>query len=351
MAGSSRNDAHVIEWMHQLEAEPHLFGFIAALRKLESIYEDKPRLGESARASDDPIRLGQDPSLAFAPRPIANFKTGAAKSPDRLESYFFGLFGPNGPMPLHVSEFVHGRELNHGDRTFHAFANAFHHRLLSLFYRASVNGEPTINMDRPADNRFDLFVGAILGVGPDALRNRDAMPDAAKLHNSALLSMQTRPAEGLVDLLENYFHLPFSMHELVGEWLTLADEDQSRLGLSERACTLGESAILGREIWNCQHRFRIVCGALSLADFSRLLPGANSVGALLAVVRNYVGDEFAWDIQLVLKKDDVPGIELGKSGQLGWTSWLGDRSDDSDADDVVIDLQRMATSRTAQPGY
>jgi type VI secretion system protein ImpH len=345
MAGSARNDPHVIEWLRQLESEPHRFGFLSALRKLESIYEEKPRLGESVRSSDDAVRLGQDPSLIFAPRPIASFKVGTRNTPDRLETFFFGLFGPNGPMPLHISEFVHARELNEGDRTFRGFADMFHHRLASLFYRASANAEPTINMDRPEENRFDLYVGALLGIGPEAFRGRDAMPDRAKLHNTALLSLQTRPALAFVDLLENYFGLPFAVSELVGEWMTLAAEDRAKLGVADGACVLGESAILGDEIWGCQHRFRVVCGPLSLAEFERLLPGESGVNSLFAAVRNYAGDEFAWDMQLVLRKDDVPGTTLGHDGRLGWTTWMGARNSDADADDVIIDLQTMVANQ------
>lgn len=348
MAGSSRNSAHVVDWLHRLEAEPYRFGFLAVLRKLESIYDDKPRLGESARSADDAVRLGQDPSLAFAPTDLANFKTGTATTPDRLESYFFGLFGPNGPMPLHISEYAHSREINVGDRTFRRFADIFHHRLLCLFYRACANSEPTFNMDRPEENRFDLFVGALLGVGPQAFRSRDAMPDAAKLHSAARLSLQTRPAEGLCALLESYFQLPFSIRELVGEWLTLADEDRLYLARTRTAGTLGMTTILGKAIWNCQHKFRIVCGPLSQREFSSLLPGADSVRSLIALVRNYVGDEFAWDLQLILNKDEVPGIVLGSAGQLGWTSWLGERTNTSDADDIIIDLQRLVFVQTAQ---
>lgn len=350
MAGSARNDPHVIEWLSKLESEPHRFGFVPALRKLECIYEDKPRLGESVRSSDDPVRLGQDPSLIFAPRPISSFKTGTRSTPDRLDTYFFGIFGPNGPMPLHISEFVHGRELNEGDRTFRGFANMFHHRLASLFYRATADTEPTISMDRPGQNRFDLYVGALLGIGPEAFRNRDAMPDRAKLHNAGLLSLQTRPALALVDLLENYFDQPFAVKELVGEWMTLAAEDRSKLGVADGACVLGQSAILGDEIWGCQHRFRTVCGPLSLTDFERLLPGETEVSALFAAVRNYVGDEFAWDIQLVLCKDDVPGTTLGRDGRLGWTTWMGTRKSKTDADDVIIDLQGMAVDQEQMAG-
>jgi len=343
MAGATRTDAHVIEWLSRLESEPHEFGFVPAVRKLECIYADKPRLGDSARSKDDAVRLGQDPSLAFAPRSIASFRSGSDGQPDHLECYFFGLFGPNGPMPLHLSEFVHSRELNYGDRTFRSFADTFHHRMLSLFYRATADSEPTICLDRPEENEFDLFVGAVLGIGPRELRGRDAMSDDAKRYHAGHLSLQTRPAEGLVDLLEDYFGLPFEIRELVGEWLALAEEDRMVLQVDGSSCRLGRDTILGREIWNCQHRFRIICGPLQLEDFMRLLPGGDSVDGLLAVVRNYLGDEFAWDLNLVLLENEVPGIRLGEAGQLGWTTWLGNRTVRTHADEVLINIQARAT--------
>lgn len=347
MAGSVRNSAQVVDWLHRLEAEPYRFGFLPVMRKLEAIYTDKPRLGEAVRASEDPVRLAQNPNLAFAPSSIASFKTGTTTNPDKLESFFFGLFGPNGPMPLHISEHAYSREINDDDRTFRAFADVFHHRLLSLFYRAWVNGEPVFNMDRPTENQFDLYVGSLLGVGPKAFRDRDAMQDSAKLHSVARLSLQTRPAEGLSALLELYFELPFKIEELIGEWLEIADDDLLCLGRSKQACLLGRTTIIGDEIWNCQHKFRVVCGPLSLQDFERLLPGADSQDSLNALVRNYAGDEFAWDLQLILREEEVPSISLGSSGQLGWTSWLGTRDDDMDADDVVVNVQRLLFSGAA----
>lgn len=347
MAGSVRNSAQVVDWLHQLEAEPYRFGFLPVMRRLEATYSDKPRLGEAVRASEDPVRLGQNPTLAFAPSSIAAFKTGTATKPDYLESFFFGLFGPNGPMPLHISEHAYGREINDDDRTFRAFADMFHHRLLSLFYRAWVNSEPAFGMDRPEQNDFDLYVGALLGIGPQAFRDRDAMQDASKLHSAARLSLQTCPAEGLAALLGQYFELQFEVEELVGEWLEIADEDRLCLGQSRKSCQLGVTTIIGEEIWNCQHKFRVVCGPLSLDDFRRLLPGADSQDAINALVRNYVGDEFAWDLQLILDKEEVPSVQLGSAGQLGWTSWLGERSDNVDASDVVVNLQRRLFTKPA----
>ena len=58
-------------------------------------------------------------------------------------------------------------------------------------------------------------------------------------------------------------------------------------------------------------------------------------------VRNYVGFEFDWEVQLVLARDEVPGLRLGREGRLGWTTWLGARPAPTDADDLVLAPERM----------
>ena len=48
----------------------------------------------------------------------------------------FGLFGPNGPLPVHMTEYARERIYHHQDTSLSAFADLFHHRLALLFYRA-----------------------------------------------------------------------------------------------------------------------------------------------------------------------------------------------------------------------
>jgi type VI secretion system protein ImpH len=94
--------------------------------------------------------------------------------------------------------------------------------------------------------------------------------------------------------------------------------------------------VIGSSVWNCQHKFRIVCGPLRLKDFTRLLPGQDSLLRLRDGVRSYVGLSVDWDLNLVLDSADVPRLSLGKSGVLGWTTWLGERQTSADADEVLI---------------
>ncbi len=44
--------------------------------------------------------------------------------------------------------------------------------------------------------------------------------------------------------------------------------------------------------------------------------------SLVDIVRNYIGIELNWDINLILEKEEIPDTVLGASGQLGWTAWL-----------------------------
>ena len=58
------------------------------------------------------------------------------------------LFGPSGPLPLHLTEYAYERQHQHGDRTWTGFANMLQHRLAVLFYRAWANAQSIISLDK-----------------------------------------------------------------------------------------------------------------------------------------------------------------------------------------------------------
>lgn len=332
-AGTS---AHALTFLREIAESPYRHDFLMALRRLESMHPDKPRFGEGARPVDEPVRLGQEPSMAFAPAAVASFRPGGKDQPHKLSQFFLGVFGPNGPLPLHLTEYARDRERNENDATFRSFADIFHHRMLMLFYRAWANAQPTTSLDRKTTRRFDDYVGSTFGIGAPEFRDRDYVPDNAKLFMAGRLAQQTRPAEGLLAILADFFRLPCRLVEYVGEWLRLSSKDQMRLGVAGSAGMLGKDTVIGASVWNCQHKFRVICGPLRLAEFRRLLPGQTSLGRLRDGVRGYVGFGIDWDLNLVLASSDVPTLSLGESGELGWTTWLGERKTTADADDVII---------------
>jgi len=68
----------------KLKKRPYDFDLFFALRMLQARHPSLPRLGKASRPQFEAIRLGQDPSLAFAPATIAEVLTGQKGQPDRL---------------------------------------------------------------------------------------------------------------------------------------------------------------------------------------------------------------------------------------------------------------------------
>ncbi len=311
-----------------MAAEPHRWDFFQALRQIEAHHADMPRLGTARRPADEPVRLGQSAELSFAPSAISSVQPHAAGGKPRVEVRFFGLFGPNGPLPLHLTAYARERLLHKGDATLLRFADLFHHRLLLLFYRAWAQGQPTASLDRPAEDRFADFVGALVGTGGPEWHGRDAAPAHARLYFAGLMSRQVRNADGLQSLVAGCLGVPVRLVPFVGRWMRLLPQERTRIGRpgarrGAATAQLGQRAVLGGAVFDRQHHFRLHIGPLAMATFESLLPTGSALPAVKALVEDYIGLEFGWDLCLTLQPAERPEVRLGRSGRLGWTSWLG----------------------------
>jgi type VI secretion system protein ImpH len=312
----------------QIAAQPWRHDFFHALRWIDAYHADKPRLGTARRPVDEAVRLGQVADLSFAPSALHGVAPATPYSKPRIEVRFFGLFGPNGPLPYHLTEYARHRVLHHGDASFARFADMFHHRLLLLFYRGWAQAQPTVGLDRPDQDRFGAYVGSLMGLGLPELRGRGGVHDHARLHFAGLFSRQVRNADGLANILSGYLRRPVRVEQFAGNWLRLNTSERSRIGRASArkrspTATLGGGAVLGSMVWDRQHNFRIHIGPLDALVFESLLPGGNALPAVVALVQQYVGLELGWDLQLSLRPEQVKPSQLGRHGRLGWTTWLG----------------------------
>jgi type VI secretion system protein ImpH len=328
-------------FLRALEDEPYAHDFYQTVRRIECLHADKPRIGQAVRPADEPLRFGQSVSMAFAPASIAALQRGDGTRAPRLVQHFFGLLGPNGPLPLHLTDYTRER-LTHGDATLARFLDVFHHRMLALFYRAWAQARPTASLDRPGDDRYADFVGSLIGIGRPGLRRRDAAGDRVKLFHAGLLARQVRNADGLQALLAGFFRLPVRIEQFVGHWMHLPESDRTRLGRSGPGARLGIGTVAGARVWDRQHKFRIHLGPLRLPQYEGFLPGGSALARLLALVRQYLCLELAWDARLVLAHDETPRLRLGRFGRLGWTAWLGRPRAGRDPDDLLLDAEAVA---------
>jgi type VI secretion system protein ImpH len=323
MASADRSPADDLSWLERLERDAGSFGFHVALRRFEVLFADKPRLGEAMRPADEPLRIGQEPSLSFEPSAIAGFTPTSENRPARLSVAFMGMWGPNGPLPVHLTEYARQRMRNAGDNTLASFVDVFHHRILLLFHRAWAKGQPTVAMDRAQADAFRLYLGAFLGLGMPATQDRDSFPDHAKLFYAGRFGVSARNAEGLQEIVADYFQVPAAIEPFVGMWAELPEESRWQLGVSPATGTLGRTAVVGRRVFTRDQKFRITLGPLSRDEFERTLPASGALDALVSLVRLYTNDEWAWDVRLVLSPEATERAQLARGSRLGWTTRIG----------------------------
>lgn len=351
MGATLGREADAVAFVEALAASPHRFDFYHTLRTLECLYGEQPRWGTALRPADEPVRLGQAPDLSFSPVPIAGFDAGTDRIRPRLLVYFAGLLGPNGPLPLHLTDYARQRLRHLGDPTLARFLDIFNHRFLAFLYRAWAQAQPHVNRDRPESDRFAVYVGSFEGMAPAAMQRRDEVPDASKLFHSGTLARHVRHADGLLAIVRQYFGVRAEIEEFVGHWLPLGAGERTFLGRA--GAVLGVEAVAGSRVWDRQHKFRLRLGPLTWAQYESFLPGHAPLARLVDWIRFYLSFELAWDVRLVLARRDVPVLRLGAGARLGWTAWLGTRPHDRDAGDLcldaesLVDLARVAAARRA----
>jgi len=342
----------------RLTSDATQFDFYHVLRQIDAAVPGILPLGRALRPRDEPLRLTQHASLAFAPASLHEYVPGVASyGLGRLSINNFGMFGPNGALPQHLTEYVQERILHNKDQTLARFCDIFQHRMMLLFYRAWADCQAANSLDHPERDSFGRYAASLVGLGQKSLKNRDTVPDHLKLRHAGHLGRQTRNVEGLVRPLAALLRIPVALHEYCMQWLKLTIEDQTRLRsvtlagkggahrveLGLASSCLGHGAIAGVRVPDVQHKFRLMLGAMRFNEFERYLPGNDRFCQVRDWVRNYLGVELAWDARLILVKEEVPATRLGVYGQLGWTSWLGmpAKKRCRDADDVLLNMERL----------
>lgn len=312
----------------------HLYehDFNSLMRRVEAQLTEYPRLGTARQAQDDPVRFKQDPSLAFAPSTIRAIEYDATAEKINIEQAFFGLLGPNGPMPHHISEYINERSRHYQDHTWRAFVDLFHQRILSLYYRIWAASEPVTYLDRPERDSFTYYLSALVGVGDSvsaASQNafpNDAVQGTLKSLPRALAGLYAQgvpTADNLAAIIGHYLALPVRIEEFTGDWLALDESYQLRLG---DVVPLTGAQALGERVYNRTTEFTVVIGPVSHDDYLALKPGGEALESVNRIIKDYIGFEYQWRFRVLLDVTSVKEVTLSAAGeqqQLGWNSWLG----------------------------
>ena len=330
-----------------LREEPTAFSFFQAVRTLSRLRATRAPVGGWADPSTEVVRFSASTALGFPASEIQTLtipeENGNGEAPARMTVNFLGLTGPQGVLPHLYTEQAAARARAR-DTALRDFLDLFNHRVLSLFYRAWKSHQPAVLQEERGDDRLHDHLLDLAGLGTEGLHNRLPVGDSALAFYAGLLSLRARPADGLARLVSDYFDVPATIEQFVGEWRRVDARGQCTLDGEGDAGRLG-FGVLGNAAWDAQARVRLRLGPLSRAQYDAFLPGGDAHEALCALVRLYAAEEVGVDAQLVLARGEVPPCVLGPPARdgpapprLGRGTWLASRPLGRDPDETALRL-------------
>jgi type VI secretion system protein ImpH len=312
-------------------------------RMLALLEKDGLRFGRSGGPDREPARLGQSARLSFATSDIARL-TPAENDGEKpkVAVNVLGLIGPEGPMPLHMTRWIMERMSTRwftgdsptalADTSFLDMVNMLQHRMLAFYWRAWADMRPEINLAHEDGGRVTAMLRSLAGLGLPGTLTGDTRIDGAKLHHATSLFQNTHGPERLTSFISTILGIPVTLHEFVGIWIAIPEQLQTRL--SHSYVGLGKEAVLGTRVYDRLSRAKLRVGPLTLQEFTTFLNDNLRWKQLRHAIIFASGKEIDYDLQLVLKANEVPAAKLGEC-QLSRTTWLN-RKSQTDADDLCF---------------
>lgn len=348
------------------------FDFFQAVSILEAIHADRQPVGILGRNQPAVRFAAHASSTSFAASSIYEISPATTEHPTaRMVVSFLGLTGPAGILPQNYSEIL--RQIEFESRDPEKFAlrewlDLFNDRTISMFYRSWKKYRPAAFYGKALQGGTDPFtksLQSLCGLGlpsqsrqvrkfiprlaheqnPTEARSRDTV-QLALMRYVGLVSQRPRCATNLEQLLMDYFGLPVEVQQFHGNWLYVGELAQTRLGLEDGNCILGQNAIVGDQTWERQNKILIEIGPVGANQFMQFMPdhqspyAENDFQLLVELIRLYVGPEMEFDIRLKLRADSIPAPQLSNDPdfgmRLGWNTWLPGHAQDEPVSETLF---------------
>lgn len=327
----------------ELYTVPYRFQFLAAMRLIEAMTPDRrsPAEGEDPRLEG--VRFSVRPHLGFSPGELAAVRRpAAAGQPIEVSANFFGLAQINGPLPYSFAEELIDRAFRH-DHAAGEFLDLFHHRLISILYRARKKYRPALTHRPPDLGRVGKTLKALAGLGTRGLEDRLALPDRSLVELSGLLLGARRTQVGLERAISHHFGVAAEVLPFRGAFKRLEGHQATRLG-TQNSVLRGpgdpgaDGAVLGDRVFIADAGFEVRLGPVDDAALEGLLPGSRRFDALSDLVHFYTDKRYDVAIRPLVAAGAPRRARLARAGaaagelsapgeesrpaRLGWNSWL-----------------------------
>jgi len=316
------------------------FSFFQAVSLLESFYNIQiPQMHKTEHPEKELLKFSVIPSRTFPPNKGISGLTIENEAPVKylMNVSFMGLIGPSGVLPewydfmayrryhlIYKSDYYNKLEkYQEQEKQSYQyglvdFLNIFHHRLLSLFYLAWKNSQIQ-------NKHYKKFIYSI-SAKPAYEKKQDKQLDILFSGFSRFFS-QIRPSVHNIQTILSFFtQQQIQIEQFIPQLTPVSTNDQIMIG--KRNNVLGNAMVCGNKVWDCQTKFRILMGPASFDDMLDYLPDhsrrpSKKMIFLYKLVRMIVGQEYEFDISLVIKKGTIYHVELHKSKKLNQKNMLG----------------------------
>jgi len=342
MAAIDGNTASILkEQLEQLEPileAAHRHRFFPFMALLERLTKGAVRVGGDGPPSLEVVRFRHHPDLAFNAGDIeASWIRSIPKDPENPEGQtrqvieiittFLGLTGAISPMPLYIADEVNQEE---EPRTRRDFLDIFHHRLVSILYRAVLRYTPVAeHLSERRDRWMDRTL-SISGMDPETYVEGSGIPPGRLLRIAPLIMRRGRGARALrmalhttlSDLLNT--EADVQIIESAGGWTPIDPEQRSLLGLRNHA--LGCEALLGERAFDRTGSFVVSLGPLDARARDSFVEGGEGLKRLRSCVKLVLNEPLGYDLVLKLLPDatmpfrlltKARAFRLGKDTRLG----------------------------------
>ncbi len=317
----------------RVEAAPHLFD------------PDIVKLVQDTMPADVQTDEISNPTNLFMPTRFIKDDTRAGGG--RIAANYMGLIGPVPSLPVNYTHSAVMERKRRSSSLFD-FLELFAKELRNLFTAAHRKYRlPSLfQLYRVgAENKITASIYALMGFATKRHRQTLRLHEEVPLYYAGYFADQRRPAICLELMLNDFLGIPVKVHQFFLRRLAIADDEQTRLGgASLINAILGQTAIAGASCLNRSGSIRITIGPVGYAQYLSLMPDRPLYGQLTELIRLYCGPSLTYDLQIVLRKEEVPQTRLDSGspvGRLGWDSWALQGQARIDSADTIFDPETV----------
>lgn len=318
--------------------------FFELVRRISHARKDFPRLGKASRPTQENVRFGQTPYLHFPATEISEIRQGNGTVEALIMTYFFGLLGVNGPMPLEFTDYVFQRSHNYYDQTWRRFLDIINHRFLTLFYRAWAENEQAVSFDRPDDDKITDIIASLAGMPADMkLPDPDFRYMMANYADHFGRPVKSRAS--LEEILKNILKMNLKVKDFIVSSYDIPANARCRIGNRDTS-VLGKNIQLGRTYMSATREFEIEAGPVSFDESRKWMPGSEGFNLINRIVVSYLDRPLDYTLTFIVIGKTIPQCVLGGKDvfvRLGRGYLLGRESEDKVK--ITIRASRLCVKR------